>query len=318
MVVQNNYRHLSKKYKKKQIIGIQELDEIHKKYYQRKVETIANTIIDVISLKPFKDMYTEDPLVLTAMKITNPNFNPTEYLNYTENELMGVVNSTKGKYFELLVAKRLNEGEQIGDIFLKNGERAILADSLTQPGWDLQIVDRTGEPIEYLQLKATDQLNYIKATIDKYPSIKILTTEEITNQLDEKLLLASKMSNEEITKTVMDNINTDTSFIDEFDLHFNPLITIGFILATQGYRLTLNNTVFDDKFLDDTSKKLKTSLIATFIGAGIYPFVGGLTATLMTIGVRTYYEEKGKFNTFLKDMRTYTQDFVDFKNYKSI
>jgi hypothetical protein len=318
MIAQNNYNYLSKKYKKDDIIGLEDLEKVHRKYYERKLESIANTIVDVFSLNPFESLHEEDPLVLKALKITNPNFNPTEYSIYTEDQLMGITNSAKGKYFELLVAKRLNDGEQVGEIFLRNGEKAVLADSLTQKGWDLQIIDEFGEPNEYLQLKATDQLNYIKATIDRYPSIKILTTEEITNHLDEKLLLASGVSNEEITKTVMDSINDDTSFVDEFDLHFNPLITVGFILATQGYKLVLHNTVFDDKFLNDTSKKLKKSLIATCIGAGIYPFTGGLTSMLMTIGIRTYYEEKEKFTEFSKNMKSYTQEFIDFQDNKDI
>ena len=222
MIAKNNYSYLSKKYKRDNIIGLEDLEGVYRKYNKRKIETLSSTIVDAISLNPFVSVREQDPLVIEALKITNPNFNPAEYTNYTEEQLMGILNSVKGKYFELVVAERLNNGEQVGEIFLRNGEKAIIADSLTQPGWDLQIVNELGEPIEYLQLKATDQLNYIKTTIDKYPSIKILTTEEITKHLDEKLILASDMSNEEITKMVNDNINTNNDFIDEFDLHFKP------------------------------------------------------------------------------------------------
>lgn len=95
-----------------------------------------------------------DPLALKAIQDTNPNFNPDKLDDYSNEELMGIVNSAKGKYFEYLVVEKLNAGETVGDVTLPDGYRAALAGSINQPGWDLRILDESGRTAELLQLKA--------------------------------------------------------------------------------------------------------------------------------------------------------------------
>ena len=47
------------------------------------------------------------------------------------------------------------------DRSLPDGYNAVLADSLNQPGWDMQIVGPDGATADYLQLKATLPLDLL-------------------------------------------------------------------------------------------------------------------------------------------------------------
>ena len=74
----------------------------------------------------------------------------------------GHLGNIKGSYFEGLVADRLNSGEEVGELQLGEGQTAVLADSTTQPGWDMQILNADGEEAETLQDddKATESKAY--------------------------------------------------------------------------------------------------------------------------------------------------------------
>src|SRR5689334_5414251 len=76
-----------------------------------------------------------DPLAEKAIHATNPNFNP--WVPHSDAEWQAIVSAAKGKYFEYWVADRLNEGHAVGDVVLPFGYKAVVANSMNQPGWDL-------------------------------------------------------------------------------------------------------------------------------------------------------------------------------------
>ncbi len=88
-------------------------------------------------------------------------------------ELTSLVSGIKGKLFEIKYVEYLNAGNH-----LPMGYHARLADSPTQPKWDIQIVDDRGHVHEELQLKATDSLDYIQSALNKYPQIDVVVPEE--------------------------------------------------------------------------------------------------------------------------------------------
>ena len=106
------------------------------------------------------------PQLLEAFELQYPHQSVERLREATEGQLQGWANGVKGKYFELLVAEKLNAGETVGDIKLLSGEVAKLAESTTQAGWDLAIVDEAGETVEEVQLKATDSLGYVKDALE--------------------------------------------------------------------------------------------------------------------------------------------------------
>ena len=123
--------------------SIDPMQDLLDKYQQYKNTAPLDLAAAAISLGIQPDVgETLSPLALKALHDTNPNFDPDMVGSYSDNEWMGIVNTAKGKYFEYLVADRLNHGETVGDLTLPDGYRAHLADSMNQPGWDMQIVCR--------------------------------------------------------------------------------------------------------------------------------------------------------------------------------
>ena len=153
-----------------------ELNDLAKKYERRQqyeILDIAAVATDVsadsilnLGLEP-----ESDPLTAEAFLHQYPHADPISPDDSLER-LEGLANGIKGKYFELLVADHLNRGESLGELTLGPGQIAQIADSPTQAGWDVQIVNEDdGSVIEELQLKATDSMSYIKSALTEYADI---------------------------------------------------------------------------------------------------------------------------------------------------
>jgi len=119
------------------------------------------------------------PQMNEAFLFAYPNVNLLSLADRSPAEVEGFLSAWKGKYFEVLVRDRLNAGEWVGDIQLGSGQTVVLAESATQPGWDLQILDPDGSAAHVLQLKATQSLGYVKQALERYPDIDVLTTDEV-------------------------------------------------------------------------------------------------------------------------------------------
>jgi hypothetical protein len=93
------------------------------------------------------------------------------------DELTGLVSGVKGKLFEIELVDHLNGGG------LPDGFHAAIADSATQPGWDIQITDAHGHISDLLQAKATESASYVQDALERYPNIDVTTTSEVHGQL---------------------------------------------------------------------------------------------------------------------------------------
>lgn len=100
-----------------------------------------------------------------------------EVRSLSSSELEGFVSGVKGKLFELEYVEYLNDGH------LPSGYHAVLAQSATQPGWDIAITGPDGHMKDVIQAKATDSVEYVKTALEKYPHIDVVTTEEVHSQL---------------------------------------------------------------------------------------------------------------------------------------
>ena len=96
----------------------------------------------------------------------------------------------------MLVRDRLNAGERLGELELQPGQTAHLAESSTQPGWDLRIENEDGSVDELLQLKATDSMSYVKGALDEHPDIRIAVPSEIDDASDE--IVGTGISNDQL------------------------------------------------------------------------------------------------------------------------
>ena len=114
----------------------------------------------------------------------------------SSDELQGLVSSVKGKLFEIELVDHLNSGG------LPDGFHAAMAESATQPGWDIQITDAQGNVSEVLQAKATESAQYVKEALERYPDVDVTTTTEVHAQLV-AMGLAQEVHNSGISETVL-------------------------------------------------------------------------------------------------------------------
>jgi len=213
-----------------------------------------------------------DPLLLKAIHDTNPSLTETHLFSLDGDDLQGAVNTAKGKYFEYLVAERLNQGMQVGPLLLRHGQKAVLADSMTQPGWDLRIVDSHGAVVEYLQLKATDSVGYIRSALERYPDIKILGTDELAHS---GLVLDSGISDHALRAYVGAAVETaDASLTETFLDHFNPLLPLAAMAMYEGYRLVIGAQSID-AFKLSLARRGQRIVATKLIGAAVYALGGG-------------------------------------------
>ncbi len=95
------------------------------------------------------------------------------------SDMAGFLSAWRGKLFEVMVRDKLNNGETVATLHLGPGEFARLAESATQPGWDLEIVSKTGHSIAKVQLKATESLAYVHEHVSRYATIPVLVTGDL-------------------------------------------------------------------------------------------------------------------------------------------
>jgi hypothetical protein len=216
-----------------------------------------------------------DPLLLKAIYDTNPSLAREHIFSLSDSALQGAVNSAKGKYFEYLVAEKLNQGEQVGPLLLQEGQTAQLAESMIQPGWDLRIVDEHGAIIEYLQLKATDSVGYNKSKLERYPYIHILSTDEVAHS---GLVLNSGISDQVLEEKVGLGIDTvGASLTESFWDHFHPLLPLIGIAMYEGYQLSIGTQSLDS-FKLVLARRSQRIVATQLIGATVYALGGGIVS----------------------------------------
>lgn len=221
-----------------------------------------------------------DPLLLKAIHDTNPSLTGKSLFALDEDALQGAVNTAKGKYFEYLVVDKLNQGQQVGPLLLEPGQQAVLAGSMSQPGWDLRIVDAQGSVVEYLQLKATDSVSYIRSALERYPDIQILATDEVA---DSGLVLDSGVTDEELRAHVGMGVHAvDVSLTETFLDHFHPLLPLAAMALYEGRRLWIGRQSMD-AFKLTLARRSQRIVVTQTIGAAVYAMDGGLFSVPVAI-----------------------------------
>lgn len=120
-----------------------------------------------------------DPQVPEAFHLQYPNvqgsFTDFVQVHQDPEELRGVISGVKGKLFELRHVSYLNE-------HLPEGYAAHLADSPTQPGYDL-VIEGPDHQLDYLQDKFTSSAALLREAADRWPDIDIAVPHEVAQQL---------------------------------------------------------------------------------------------------------------------------------------
>lgn len=220
-----------------------------------------------------QDLSSIDPLLLRAVSETNPGLSATRFFELNPASMQGAVNTAKGKYFEFLVADRLNRGEQVGALMLDAGQRAELAERFNQPGWDMRIVDEQGVVVDYLQMKATQSLGYVATALERYPDIQILATSEVS---DGALVLDSGIADWQLRQLVGDAVRElDYSVSEMFLDYFSPLLPLAVVAGMEGYRLVLGRQSVAD-FKIALARRGQRIVATQLVGASVFAMGGGL------------------------------------------
>ena len=162
-------------------------------------------------------------------------------------ELAGLISGIKGKLFEMRYVDFLNNGH------LPDGYEAVLAESATNPGWDIAILDNNGIAVNELQMKATDSVDYIKTALERYPDIDIVTTEEVYNSVVmhefADSVINSGISNEELTSVVTEALESDSVDMD-WGLPVIPMLLIGYsVYKKESLSSFEKGTEFGDRYI---------------------------------------------------------------------
>jgi hypothetical protein len=136
-----------------------------------------------------------------AFDLAYPGLSQTESFadavnRLSSDELTGLLSGVKGKLFEIELVDHLNSRG------LPDGFHAAMAESATQPGWDIQVTDANGQVSELLQAKATESASYVLDALQRYPSIDVTTTSEVHAQLV-AMGVAQDVFNSGISETIL-------------------------------------------------------------------------------------------------------------------
>lgn len=255
--------------------------EAARRYLHRRRQSLLDITMEACAAQlqldqPFDEL---DPLLQRAISDTNPTITEHHWFELGTEERMGAINAAKGKYFEYMVADKLNDGQQVGDVVLGQGQQAVLAESMTQPGWDMQIVDSNGDVVSYLQLKATESSGYIQHALERYPDIQILATTEVADHAYAgHVVLDSGMSDVALQDQLSHAVDSaDTSVTERFADYVSPLLPLMAITAMEGYKVALGQSSLEH-FTEALAHRGKRLLAAKLAGATVFALGGGLLA----------------------------------------
>jgi hypothetical protein len=210
----------------------------------------------------------------------------------SETELSGFINGIKGKLFEQRYIEYLNDGN------LPDGYQAVLAESPTNPGWDIAILDENGQIDQVLQAKATSSLDYVQEALSRYPEVQVVTTEEVYSHLTmhgiAENVIDSGISNEELNMLVESSISSGESW----DLNFGPPILPMMIIGYSVYKMQNLNAYEKGEIF---GKRYVESYLSYIVG-GVAMCVTNfwLVGLVAAIGSK-YYLSKGRQKKALYD-----------------
>ena len=220
-----------------------------------------------------------NPQLVEAFGMQYPNVPKESLRGASEQRLTGLAQGVKGKYFEVLAKDRLNDGESVGELSLEPGQVARLAESPTQQGWDVEIVNQDGTLDEALQLKATESMSYVKTALDENPDIRVVVPSELEDEAaDSAQLISTDISNASLENEVGDQLGElsesglENALDEAGELAFDsiPGISLLIIGATEGRKVLTGRATVEEAVRSGRGrmgKALAFSIIAAAINA---------------------------------------------------
>ncbi len=284
---------ISTDYPPRQQMELLALAEEYRRRREREVLELAAISAD-IGIDDFTNLGLEpdsNPQLVEAFRLQYPNVDLESLAGRSAEALGGIVNGVKGKYFEVLVRDRLNEGETLGELQLEPGQVARLAESSTQPGWDLEIVDRNGDTVEQVQLKATESMSYVKKALNDYPDIRVAVPEEIDSEPAD--IIGTDISQamlEENTEGYIEELSEDAirnalDIAAEFAVDVIPVTSALIIGVTEGRHYLMGRATLRDT-MRSGGKRLGRASAYSAVGSALSATGLGMAAIPVVLGLR--------------------------------
>jgi hypothetical protein len=202
-------------------------------------------------------------------------------LSGNDAQLQGLVNGVKGKLFEIKYVDWLNHGH------LPAGYVAELAQSATNPAWDILIHDSAGRVADALQLKAAQSISYVEHAISLHPNIDVVIPHDIFAQIADKPQLLGHVIDGGHSLTSLNAIVAHSvAHAEAADIHFHfPIIGIAFILGTTYMQYRQANMKLESA-LQKAGERSILSLVSTAVawasGAAMHEPMVGLPVGIAT------------------------------------
>lgn len=113
------------------------------------------------------------------------------FADLSPDAMAGHISNIKGIAFEQDVVRRLAQG----------GIDASVFEATNYPVVDIAIWN-DGDIAMEAQIKATDNVSYINATLDAHPDVPIIATSEVANAVEDPNVIDGYLSNEDLTLAV--------------------------------------------------------------------------------------------------------------------
>ena len=300
--------------------SLMEIGEFYQRRHEREVLELAAIAADVgiedltnLGLEP-----DENPLIREALKKQYPTIDVESLAGRSQEYLNNLVNGVKGKYFEILVRDRLNDGDCVGGIALRDGERALLAESPSQAGLDLKIVNQYGEQVDSLQTKATNSVGYVKHHLERYPDIKVIVPEERGQFASETpgVLSAEGLSNEEMTEAAESQLQEwgESGLVDaihhgaEYAIDAVPVVSIGVTMIVEGQRVLTGRSTVNEAFKRG-GRRVAEASVWTAAGAALtHVGVGEPVSAAAMVGARMYAGRVRKYRSLTDTLDGSTEE----------
>jgi hypothetical protein len=193
--------------------------------------------------------------------------------------LQAVASTLKGKCYELSYVEYLNDER------LPQGQHAELADSPTQPGYDIEIFGANGEVVDRINTKATAAGSYVREHLDRYPGIDAVTTIEA----------AADLRNGEVTPygSIQDLDEPMSQVVDTQSNAMGALIAVPWLaiglLSVEAWRQAYVHHERPAVVLRKTAKRGLWLGVGTGItkwGTAVFGTGGGIVSVLVYTGMR--------------------------------
>ena len=300
--------------------ALMELNGDYQRRYHREILDLAAIAADGVQnawdlgLEPHLD-----PQVWEAFQLQYPNKTIDSLRDSIatsatpEGTIEGWERGIRGKYFEVLVRDELRAGESVGDIKLGPGEDAILAESSTEKGWDINIVNEDGNSIRKVSLKAVKDFGDVGDALEKYPEYQVVTTTDHESEaISNDMVSTTDHHRKDLTKMVEGQIDEATEGVAEdiaeqgMEVAFDaiPFASLLIIPGTEIWKMRRNGHSFKEA-LRMSKRRLARAGVFSGIEASVnstpaapvsIPITMGLRLTRARIGQRValgnYLEEK--------------------------